>query len=91
MAGPYHRHAVRADPTRHVPHGQPPEEAGREAQELRTRVTLTRPFYLVALRGDAGGVAARDGQQPEPVPGLRPRCPVESVNWFEDIAQFIGG
>jgi formylglycine-generating enzyme required for sulfatase activity len=67
--------------------GAPPDEAGREAQEIRHRVELSRPFWLGVFE-----VTQREWQRvmddnPSHFRG-DDRLPVESVTWF-DVQAFL--
>ena len=50
--------------------GTPPEEPGREAQEVRSPGHDLPRVLPRRVRGDAGAVDARDRRQPQPVPAL---------------------
>jgi formylglycine-generating enzyme required for sulfatase activity len=68
--------------------GTPASEPEREAQEVRHRVRIERPFYLAVHE-----VTQREWQRvmhanPSHFARCGPDCPVENVT-YEDVAQFI--
>lgn len=68
--------------------GSPPDESMREDQELRHRVTLTRPFYLGRYEVTQGQWSAVMGDRPSQFADCGDDCPVENVNGW-DIDRFL--
>jgi formylglycine-generating enzyme required for sulfatase activity len=62
--------------------GTSADEAGREAQEVRHQVTLS-PFYLAVYEVTQAEWRQVMGNNPSHFQDCGPRCPVETVNWFE--------
>ncbi len=65
--------------------GSPEDEAGRDQQEVRHQVTLTRPFLMMATPVTRGQWRALMGTTPSYFTRDE-NLPVESVNWFEAVA-----
>ncbi len=68
--------------------GTPPDEPGREAEEVAHEVTLTRPFYLGKYEVTQAQWTRIMGGNPSAFPACGSRCPVERVN-FHDVEAFI--
>lgn len=72
--------------------GSPAEEAGRDGDEVRHEVTLTRAFYLQAREVTQGQWEALMGNNPSYFStsgagaACGASCPVESVNWYEALS-----
>jgi formylglycine-generating enzyme required for sulfatase activity len=67
--------------------GTPVTEAGRDAQETRHLVELTRPYYIARHEVTQGQWEQVMGNNPSHFAGCD-RCPVERVN-FHDVQAFI--
>ena len=67
--------------------GTPPDEDGRETQEVLHTVALT-PFYMSRYEVTQAEWQRVMGHNPSQFQDCGPRCPVENVNWFE-VQQFI--
>jgi formylglycine-generating enzyme required for sulfatase activity len=68
--------------------GTPQEEPGREAQETRHEVTISRAFYLGAYEVTQAQWTRVMGANPSHFQSCAPTCPVESVSW-SDVQQFV--
>lgn len=67
--------------------GTPPDEPGREAQEVRHQVTISRAFYLGAYEvTQAQWTRVLDTNPSHFQPC--PTCPVERVSWY-DVQRFL--
>jgi formylglycine-generating enzyme required for sulfatase activity len=67
--------------------GTPEDVPGREPQEVRHRVQLTRAYYLGQYEVTQGQWRTLMDSNPSHFPGCD-RCPVERVNYFE-VEEFI--
>jgi len=67
--------------------GTPPDEDGRETQEVLHTVAVT-PFYMSRYEVTQAEWQRVMGHNPSQFQDCGPRCPVENVNWFE-VQQFI--
>ena len=65
--------------------GSPPEEAGRNPDESRHQVTITRPYWMAETEVTQGQWQAVMGSNPSRHSNCGPSCPVEQVNFFEAI------
>jgi len=65
--------------------GSPKGEKGRDVDEVRHTVTLTRPFYLKRTEVTQAEWRTLIGNNPSSNQGCDD-CPVERVNWFEAAA-----
>ena len=68
--------------------GSEPGEAGREAQEVRHRVTISEPFYLGETEVTQAQWVAVMGSNPSAFSECGSRCPVERVSWH-DVQRFL--
>jgi len=68
--------------------GSPLNETGRDSDEKRHKVTLTRPFYMQTTEVTQGQWQAVMGVNPSHFRGCGETCPVESVSWH-DAQRFI--
>ncbi len=68
--------------------GSPETEPGRETDETRHRVTLTRGFYMQTTEVTQGQWQAIMGENPSGYPELGENGPVEQVSW-EQCQAFI--
>lgn len=68
--------------------GTPADEAGREAQEVRHQVTISRAFYLGAYEVTQGQWTRVLGSNPSHFQPC-PTCPVENVTLY-DVQRFLG-
>lgn len=66
--------------------GSPESEAGRHADELPHRVTLTRGFWLGETEITQETWRRLAGGDPSFLGACGPLCPVERVSWFEAVA-----
>jgi formylglycine-generating enzyme required for sulfatase activity len=66
--------------------GSPPDEQGRNQNELQHRVTLTHAFLLQATEVTQGEYAALMGSNPSHFLSCGASCPVERVTWYDAIA-----
>ena len=66
--------------------GSPPGEKGREAQERRHHVRLTRPFYLATTEVTQGQWFEVMRTRPSHFAACGATCPVERVNYHEILA-----
>lgn len=69
--------------------GSPPDEPGRQPDEVRRAVTLTRPLWLARTEVTQGQWHALMGTAPStlgPALGGGPEHPVESVSWYDAAA-----
>jgi formylglycine-generating enzyme required for sulfatase activity len=64
--------------------GSPPDEAGRDPDEVQHEVVLTRPFEIGVVPVTQGLYEAVMGINPSLFKG--PMRPVESVSWFDAVA-----
>ncbi len=68
--------------------GSPLNEAGRDSDERRHKVTLTRPFYMQTTEVTQGQWQTVMGANPSHFRGCGETCPVERVSWH-DAQRFI--
>jgi len=68
--------------------GSPSGESGRDDDETRHRVTLTRGFYMQTTEVTQGQWKAVMGSNPSYFNGCGDNCPVEAVSW-NDVQGFI--
>jgi len=68
--------------------GSPTDEPGRDNDETRHRVTLSKPFYMQATEVTQGQWRAIMGTNPSYFKNCGNDCPVEKVSW-EDSQGFI--
>lgn len=68
--------------------GSPPNEPGRDGDETRHRVTLTRGFYLQTTEVTQGQWRAVMGFNPSQFGTCGDDCPVEGVTW-QNVRAFI--
>jgi formylglycine-generating enzyme required for sulfatase activity len=68
--------------------GSPPAEKGREPQELRHHVRLTRPFYLATTEVTKGQWFEVMQTNPSHFADCGAHCPVERVN-YQEILVFL--
>lgn len=68
--------------------GSPPGETGRNADEAAHDVTLSRAFYLGRFEVTQEQWARVMGTNPGHFAGCGPRCPIETVSFF-DIERFL--
>ncbi len=68
--------------------GSPPDEPGRDDDEVAHRVTLTKGFYLQTTEVTQGQWEAVMGGNPSYFKKCGKKCPVEGVSW-EDAQRFI--
>ena len=66
--------------------GSPSSESGRDDDESRHRVTITRDFYLQAHEVTQGEWRSLMGNNPSNFSSCGNNCPVEMVNWWEAVA-----
>ncbi len=66
--------------------GSPDNEKGRDSDEKRRRVTLTRDFWMAATEVTQGQWQALMGNNPSQFKSCGADCPVETVNWYETLA-----
>ncbi len=66
--------------------GSPPDEARRDDDEARHRVTLTRGFWMGETEVTQAQWKALMGTDPSRFQACGPDCPVERVNWYEAVA-----
>lgn len=69
--------------------GSPDDEPGRQPDETRRRVTLTRPFWMARTEVTQAQWAALMGNRPGQFSGLLgggPLHPVEMVSWHDAVA-----
>ncbi len=76
---------------RHIPAGSfqmgsPAGEEGREDDEPRHRVTLTRGFWMGETEVTQAQWQALMGTDPSGYHACGLECPVETVNWYEAVA-----
>ncbi len=67
--------------------GSPPEEPGREDQEVLHRVTISQPFFLGQFEVTQRQWELVMGENPSSFAGCA-ECPVERINFF-DVMAFI--
>ncbi len=67
--------------------GSPPDESGRDADEVRHSVTLTRPFAISATEVTQELYQAVTGENPSSFAQLSgaARHPIEEVSWFDAV------
>ena len=70
--------------------GSPLDEPGRDDDEIRHRVTLTRGFYLQTTEVTQGQWRAVMGFNPSNFKSCGDDCPVETVTW-QHVQAFIQG
>ena len=68
--------------------GSPLNEPGRDSDEGRHKVTLTRPFYIQTTEVTQGQWQAVMGENPSHFRDCGETCPVEMVSWH-DTQRFI--
>lgn len=68
--------------------GSPSNEPGRDSDEGRHKVTLTRPFYMQTTEVTQGQWQAVMGENPSHFRDCGETCPVEMVSWY-DTQRFI--
>ncbi|MBT8366100.1 MAG: formylglycine-generating enzyme family protein, partial [Deltaproteobacteria bacterium] len=68
--------------------GSPLNEPGRDSDERRHKVTLTRPFYMQTTEVTQGQWQAVMGENPSHFRNCGETCPVEKVSWH-DTQRFI--
>ena len=68
--------------------GSPSSEKGRDRDERRHRVTLTRAFYMQTTEVTQGQWRAVMGNNPSGFKSCGDDCPVEHVSW-KDVQEFI--
>lgn len=68
--------------------GSPLNEPGRDSDERRHKVSLTRPFYLQTTEVTQGQWQAVMGENPSHFRDCGETCPVEKVSWH-DTQRFI--
>ena len=66
--------------------GSPKTEPGRDDDEVRHEVVLTRSFWLKATEVTQGEWRQLMGTSPSYFGSCGDRCPVEKVNWWEALA-----
>jgi formylglycine-generating enzyme required for sulfatase activity/uncharacterized protein with von Willebrand factor type A (vWA) domain len=69
--------------------GSPEDEPGRDSDEKRHRVRLTKGFYMQTTPVTQGQWEAATGENPSEFKKAGPDAPVENVSW-EDLREFIG-
>lgn len=68
--------------------GSPPDETGRDADEIQVRVTFSKGFYIQKTEVTQNQWAALMQENPSYFQDCGGRCPVENVSW-EDVQKFI--
>ncbi|WP_207691606.1 SUMF1/EgtB/PvdO family nonheme iron enzyme [Desulfonema limicola] len=68
--------------------GSPENEPGRDSDETRHRVTLTKGFYMQTTEVTQGQWRAVMGSSPSYFKNCGDNCPVETVSW-EYVQEFI--
>jgi formylglycine-generating enzyme required for sulfatase activity len=68
--------------------GSPLNEPGRDSDERRHKVSLTRPSYVQATEVTQGQWQAVMGENPSHFSACGKTCPVEMVSWY-DSQRFI--
>jgi formylglycine-generating enzyme required for sulfatase activity len=68
--------------------GSPPDEIFRDPDEIRHRVTLSKPYFLQVTEVTQGQWKALMGSNPSYSKRCGDRCPVERVSWA-DSQRFI--
>ena len=66
--------------------GSPDGEEGRDNDELRHQVTISRPFLIQETEVTQGQWRSLMGNNPSGFPTCGDDCPVEMVNWWEAVA-----
>ena len=66
--------------------GSPPDEPGRDDNETRHEVTLTRCYWLGVTEVTQGQWRQVMGNNPSRFQECGNDCPVEQVNWYEAVA-----
>lgn len=77
----------------HIPPGEflmgsPPDEPGRQPNEGRHKVVLSRGFYIMTTEVTQKQWAAVMGNNPSAFSDCGADCPVENVSW-SDVSRFI--
>jgi formylglycine-generating enzyme required for sulfatase activity len=68
--------------------GSPATELGRDDDEIRHEVTLTKSFYMQTTEVTQGQWQAVVGQNPSRFRNCGSNCPVENVSW-NDVQEFL--
>ena len=66
--------------------GSPENEVGRDGDETRREVTLTRGFWMAETETTQRQWSRLAGTEPAFLAACGPDCPVESVSWYDTVA-----